>query len=100
MCFLHHKSSKVFPGPVSKPCICPDFGRKVIFAMPPMLTITRFSSSEPKQNLWKAGASGAPCPPRAMSARLKSETTLHSVSTANMLGFPNWILNPILSLLG
>ena len=57
--------------------------------MPPMLTIARLTPGLANAAAWKAGASGAPSPPAAISRRLKSAIVVMPVVSAMVLGSPS-----------
>ena len=67
-------SMKILPGPVSKAdnCKVVSAGIMVILAIPPILIAIVSNWLSYKNSLSKTGTKGAPCPPRAISADLKS----------------------------
>ena len=54
--------------------------------MPPILTTARATPGFAKAAAWKAGASGAPSPPAAISLRRKSAMVVMPVSFGNGVG--------------
>jgi hypothetical protein len=84
-------SITIFPGPLSNATTSsnsPPAGIAVIFAIPP-----RFSSTRPRvfdRNMHQSsiGTSGAPCPPAARSAGLKSLTTGQRIRSATTAASP------------
>src|SRR5690625_1289768 len=71
----YHSSSRQFAGPVSKPTVAVSGARTVRLAMPPRLTTMRVLAGSLNKCSCRSGASGAPSPPAARSARSEEHTS-------------------------
>ena len=100
VCFSTARSIRLLAGPQSHPWIedrrsGPDFGGMIVmFAIPPRFRTPCHACPLPIRATSVMGTKGAPWPPKAISAALKSYTTFLLSSCASREGWSNWRLFP------
>ena len=82
-------SIRAFAGPMSKASVGAPLPTTVMLAIPPRLSAPAISSDPPSSSSSSVLASGAPCPPAAMSRARTSATTGAPVASAIHAGWPS-----------